>query len=359
VDFSKGGVHTRGEILSQPRCWADCFEGLDSKGQLKEVGKRWTPPSEWVFIGCGSSYYVALGAAATWTALTGQLARAIPASELLLFPQLVISKDRPCQPVLISRSGNTSEMVKAAEVLEVQHNIRTVAISCASHQKLEAISALTIYQSPADEQSTVMTRSFTSMLLGLQALAAERGKQKEFADGLRRLPNQMAPRMEEISSRVVEFVESHTFADYVYLGQGPFFGIANEGMLKVKETSCSYGQCFHTLEFRHGPKAIVSPETLVTFLLSETGYDAEREVLEEVKGLGATTMVITNHADNAARRAADFLIELKLDVPEYARLAAYIITGQFLGLYTGLKKGYDPDSPRNLSRAVILNDSKS
>jgi glucosamine--fructose-6-phosphate aminotransferase (isomerizing) len=359
VESSTGGTHTRSEILSQPRCWADCFKALDANAQLQQVGKRWTPPPDWVFIGCGSSYYVALGAAASWTALTGQPARAVPASELLLFPDLVLRESRPCQPVVISRSGHTSEALRVAEFLEAQRNIRTLAISCATHQKLEEISTLTIYQLPADEQSTVMTRSFTSMLLGLQALAAEQAKQKEFAAGLRRLPARMAPRMEELAGRVEQFVKTHTFADYVYLGQGPFFGIANEGMLKVMEMSCSYGQCFHTLEFRHGPKSIVGPETLVTFLLSESGYEAECEVLEEVKGLGATTLVIANQADGAARRAADFLVELQLDVPEYARLAAYIIPGQFLGLYTGLKKGFDPDRPRNLSRAVILNDRNS
>jgi glucosamine--fructose-6-phosphate aminotransferase (isomerizing) len=354
VELPTAGVHTLREILSQPRCWADCFAALDSQDQLRQVGKQWTPPAEWIFIGCGSSYYVALGAASTWTALTGQSARAIPASELLLFPQLVLSEARPCQPVLISRSGHTSEVLKAAEILEMRHNIRTLAISCTTHQPLEEISTLTLYLLPADEQSTVMTRSFTSMLLGLQALGAERGKQKEFAAALRRLPSQMAPLMEDLSQRVATFVDDHTFADYVYLGQGPFFAIANEGMLKVKEMSCSYGQCFHTLEFRHGPKAIVGPETLVTFLLSETGSEAECEVLEEVKGLGATTLVVANRADRAVRQAADFLVELQLDVPEFARLAAYIITGQLLGLYTGLKKGYDPDRPRNLSRAVIL-----
>ena len=201
-----------------------------------------------------------------------------------------------------------------------------------------------------------MTRSFTSMLLGLQALAAERGDQGEFAAALRRLPGQMEPRMEELPRRIEEFVDTHTFVDYVYLGQGPFFGIANEGMLKVTETSCSYGQCFHTLEYRHGPKASVGPEVLVSFLLSESGYEAEREVLEEIKGLGATTLVVANYADEAVRRAANFLVELQLDVPEFARLAAYIVPGQLLGLYTGLKKGHDPDRPRNLSRAVILSE---
>jgi glucosamine--fructose-6-phosphate aminotransferase (isomerizing) len=126
-------------------------------------------------------------------------------------------------------------------------------------------------------------------------------------------------------------------------------------MLKIKEMSCSYAQCFHTLEFRHGPKSIVSPDTLVTFLLSETGYEAEREVLEEVKGLGGVILAVANRADSATRRAADFVVELNLDVPEYAGIAAHIFTGQLLGLMTGLKKGLDPDRPRNLTRAVILN----
>jgi glucosamine--fructose-6-phosphate aminotransferase (isomerizing) len=151
-----------------------------------------------------------------------------------------------------------------------------------------------------------------------------------------------------------EFVRTHDFADYVFLAQGPLSGIASEGQLKVAEMSCSYSQMFHTLEFRHGPKAVVGPETLVTFLLSETAHDAEREVLEEVKQLGATTLVITNRADAVTRNCADLLVELNLDLPEYNRLIAYTLPLQLLGLYTGLKKGFDPDQPRNLSRAVIL-----
>jgi glucosamine--fructose-6-phosphate aminotransferase (isomerizing) len=309
-----------------------------------------------VFIGCGSSYYIALAAAASWTALTGLRARAAPASEVLLFPGLVLSEATSCQPVLISRSGHTSEVLKAAELLERRHNLRTLAITCATHQPLEQISTATLYLLPADEQSTVMTRSFTSMLLGLQALAAGWGKQEGFAAALRKLPGLTAPWLQALAGRVQEFVETHDFADYVFLAQGPYLGLASEAMLKVKEMSCSYAQCFHTLEFRHGPKAIVSPQTLVTFLLSESGYEAEREVLEEVKGLGGATLVVTNRADATTRRAADFLVELELEVEEYARLAAFVLPGQLLGLYLGLKKGYDPDRPRHLSRVVILND---
>jgi glucosamine--fructose-6-phosphate aminotransferase (isomerizing) len=98
----------------------------------------------------------------------------------------------------------------------------------------------------------------------------------------------------------------------------------------------------------------VSPETLVTFLLSESAYHAEREVLEEMKGYGATTLVVANRADDRVRRSADLLFELRLDVPELARLGAYAFAGQLLGYYTGMRKGLDPDNPRNLSRIVIL-----
>src|SRR5438046_8902108 len=102
--------------------------------------------------------------------------------------------------------------------------------------------------------------------------------------------------------------------------------------------SVSSAQSFPTLEFRHGPKSIVSPKTLLFFLLSEQGYDSECDVLQEMKGLGATILTIANHADKRARESSDLLIELGFDLPELARLAPYVFAGQFAGLYTGLKK---------------------
>jgi len=347
------GAHTRSEILSEPRCWAACLEALQQSGEIEAALRRLPARSDWLFIGCGSSFYVALAAASTWTALTGQRARAIPASELLLFPSLVLCAES-CQPVLISRSGATSEVLKAAEYLESTENIRTLAITCVGGHRLEEISTATLHLLPADEQSMVMTRSFTSMLLGLQALAATFAKQAVFLESLQKLPALAQAALDSLPSRIQQFVDTHDFADYVFLGQGPFYGVASESMLKVKEMSCSYSQVFHTLEFRHGPKSIASPDTLVSFFLSESGYEAECEVLEEIKGLGGTTLVVANAADNRARRSADFLVELNLGVPEYVRLTSYVFAGQLLGLLTGLKKGLDPDRPRNLSRAVVL-----
>jgi glucosamine--fructose-6-phosphate aminotransferase (isomerizing) len=348
------GANTRAEIFSQPQCWKACFQALKESQQIEKLAAKILPDTDCLFIGCGSSYYISQAAAASWQLITGSPARAIPASELLLFPDLVLNAYRPCQPILVSRSGNSSEVVRAAEYLERQRNIRTLAISCGEHQPLDEISSATLYLLPADEKSVVMTRSFSSMLLGAQTLAAQVAKRQEVAEGIRRIPDRVQTALDSVHERIEQFVESYTFADYVFLGQGPLFGIASEGQLKVKEMSCSYAQVFHTLEFRHGPKAIVGPETLLTFLLSESGYEEECKVLEEMKALGATTLVIANQADDAAKQNADFLIELHLDAPECVRQVGYLVPCQLLGLYTGLKKGYDIDNPRNLSRAVIL-----
>jgi len=348
------GTHTLDEILSQPRCWRECFKAL--AGQIPAVRGKFAEPAEALFIGCGSSHYIAQAAASGWTHLTGFQARAVPASELLLFPELVLPNSHTRRPILISRSGHTSEVLKAAQFLELERNIRTLAVSCSTHQPLMEISTDSLLLTAADEQSMVMTRSFTSMLLGLELLAASVGERTADAESLARLADRTEPLFEGLRARVEEFVATHEFADYVFLAQGPFFGVASEAMLKVKEMSCSYAQCFHTLEFRHGPRAIAGPETLVTFFLSEAGREAETEVLEEVKGLGAVTFVVANRADAAVRRAADFLVEWELDLPEFVRPAAFVVAAQVLGFYTGIKKGFDPDQPRNLSRVVILND---
>ena len=345
------GVHTIAEILSEPATWKSCLEFVQNSPTIKSLNEKLPRDIEWLFIGCGSSFYLAQAAATSWTILTGEKTRAIPASEITLFPQLF---PVPCQPALITRSGHTSEVLQAAEYLESSLNLRTLAITCGTDTPIQKIASHCIILPFADEKSTVMTRSFTSMLLTLQSLAAIRGDRRDFLDQLRDLPDEVAERMSAIQSTIKSLVDARSFADYVFLGQGPFFGIAQESMLKVKEMSRSYAQSFHTLEFRHGPKAIVSPETLITFIISETAFDAEVAVLEEIKKLGGSTLVVSNAGNSAIRGAADYLIELSLDVPEAARAAASVIPGQLLGFYTGIKKGLNPDEPRNLSRVVML-----
>jgi glutamine---fructose-6-phosphate transaminase (isomerizing) len=351
----KPGFYTEAEIHSQPRRWAESLRGLEANPQVGRILREFSGSGRWLFIGCGSSYYVALAAAASWRAVTGLPAQALPASELLLFPDLVFDQGPPPRPVLFSRSGTTSEVLKAGEYLNAR-GIPFLAVTCTAGEQLDKLAAATLWPSAASEKSTVMTLSFTSMLVAIQFLAAKFAGNARFLDSLCRMPEALDPWVEKTSRAVKSFVESRDFADYVWLGQGPYYGLACEGALKINEMSLSYTQSFHSLEFRHGPKSIVGPETLIMFQLSAAGFEQELGVLEEVKDLGGTTLAVTHVADARVRRAADLAVELPLEGHEYAGLAPRIVPAQLLGLYTGLKKGLDPDNPRNLSRVVILED---
>jgi len=70
--------------------------------------------------------------------------------------------------------------------------------------------------------------------------------------------------------------------------------------------------------------------------------------------LFAGLLIFLRGREESAEFVAGYLIELSLDVPEAARAAAAVVAGQLLGFYTGMRKGFDPDQPRNLSRVVML-----
>ncbi|MGA2418729.1 MAG: SIS domain-containing protein [Candidatus Acidiferrum sp.] len=345
--------HTWNEIRSQGEVWKSVLSELQQSAVVREILETSAPRTKWIFVGCGTSYYLAEAAATSWTMLTGLPARALPSSEVLLFPHLLRAERTGVQAVAISRSGKTSETLRATVILQRELQIPTFGITCEAGSELAAICAQTIALRACDEKSTVMTQSFTSMLLSLQFLAARRAGKEQFIEELSDMAGRFSPRIAGIAEKIETFVMKHDFEDFVFLGQGAFHGIAREAALKVMEMSCSYSQFFHTLEFRHGPKAIVSPATCLMFFLSDSGLPAETEVLAEMKELGGTTIAVCNRASAAIHASADLTLEMN-GASELAWLSPCVVPGQLLGLFTGIKKGLNPDQPKNLTRVVVL-----
>jgi glucosamine--fructose-6-phosphate aminotransferase (isomerizing) len=345
---------TWNEIVSQGTVWQTVLAELERNKTAERILGMDSANGSWLFVGCGTSFYLAQAAANSWTAITGESARAVPASEILLYPHLTKVNGGQTRAIVISRSGRTSEAVRAAQVLRQELRTHTIGITCAENSELQAQCDATIVLSPADEKSTVMTRSFTSMLISLQYLAARHAKGEKFVEALKSMARAFPGKFSSIASEMESFVAKREFDDFVFLGQGPFHGLAQEAALKVMEMSCSYSQFFHTLEFRHGPKSIVSPKTCLMFFLSHAGQKDEAEVLAEMKDLGGVTIAVCNRADQRTKAAADLLIEFNLPETELALLAPYIVPGQVMGFFNGLRKGLNPDEPKNLTRVVIL-----
>lgn len=343
-------IKTLQEIRRQPETWRACLQQLRPIDPEQLIGKFHPKQYPWVFVGCGTSYYLAQAAAASFTLLTGKQAQALPASEILLYPQLSIPAAESVFPVLISRSGHTSEILAVAEVLQ-SRGIEFLALTCDGNEL--ATMTPRVLQLPAKEESTVMTSSFTSMLLAMQFLAAKLGGKPEFLDALEQVPSLVDKCLVRYEGALEKFAERF-FDDVAVLGQGPLYPIASEVALKVMESSSSYAQYFHTLEFRHGPKSIINERALVIGLIGEETEAQEVRVLREMKELGASTIAIANHATDAVRDAAGLVVELSSSLPSLSLLIAYVVWGQLFGSFVGLAKGLNPDEPINLTRVVTF-----
>jgi glucosamine--fructose-6-phosphate aminotransferase (isomerizing) len=348
------GHHTLREILSQPAMWAETYANLARHGAIERLAGQFSASTPWLFVACGSSYYLSQLICAIWSRDFGFRCSAVAASELLFAPDETLRGSEARQVVFISRSGETTEVLRAAEILKRHADIRTLGVSCNPSSPLERLCTSTFTLPWADEKSTVMTRSFTSILLSFQRLGAQLKGDTQLAASLNHLPKTAQPWLDANADRIRQFAAKRRFADFVFLGQGAHYWLAQEAALKVTEMSASYAQAYHSLEFRHGPRSIAGRDTLITFFVSDAAAKEETLLAAELKGLHAANLIIVNRATPELRAASDLLIPLDLELPEFARFAVTAIPAHLLGTAVGLRKGLDPDAPKNLTRAVVL-----
>ncbi len=340
-----GISHTETEILSQPEAWEQALEVCASEATLLEgLFKR--APGEVIFTGCGSTYYLSQAAAALYQTLTGQPARAVPAGDLLLNPQAYQARDASTLLVAVSRSGTTTETLRAVQSFRVRAADPVLVITNYGSSPLAELSDLTLAVSKGQEQSTAQTRSFASMYVaacGMSALAAGRKDLLEAMGGLpaagKRLIQQYGPAAQALGADL-------SFNRFYYLGSGTLYGLACEVNLKMKEMSLTDSEAFHFLEFRHGPMSMVSPQTMIAGLLSETNRTHEQQVLDEMQALGGRVFSL-------AESQADVNFDSRL--PEAVRGVLYLPALQLMALGRALAKGLDPDRPHNLSSVIQLN----
>ena len=137
------------------------------------------------------------------------------------------------------------------------------------------------------------------------------------------------------------------FKRVVYLGSGPFKGLAREAALKLMELSDgALVTAFDTaLGFRHGPKTIINAETLAVVFVSNDPltrlYDLD--IVQELRSdghSGAVVVISARPGDDAQVVIADMAGAVDADL-----LFPFIVPAQLFGLHVSLALGLTPDRP--------------
>lgn len=347
--MSERGIHTLAEILSQPLVWAKTLEAFEQQSPALIQAWRDSPPRQVLFIGCGSSYYLAQTAARLFRSLAGIPSHACPASELFLFPEQVLAGPEQTHLVAVSRSGTTTEVLQAVEQFRRLGGPAAWAITCYPESTLAQMVDGALAASAAQEKSLAQTRSFTSMLLLAQALAASLGRQETAV--LARLPDVGQALLAQTGALVAGIGDRPDLNQFFFLGSGALYGLASEAMLKIKEMSLSHSESYHFLEFRHGPKALVDSQSLVVGLLSAEAYAHEYPVLLEMGQLGAESLAL---APRTTASATTYSVTLDSELPDWALPVLYLPPLQLLAYHRAIRKGLDPDTPRHLQAVIHL-----
>jgi glucosamine--fructose-6-phosphate aminotransferase (isomerizing) len=327
--------HTEREILSQPEVWQQTLAALDPVSFLGAVDGI----SDIVVTGCGSTHYLAMTAAALLRD-TGRRALALPASELLDVAQPQLTDPAGTLLLAISRSGTTTETVRAVEHFRGFGGRRVAAITCYPDSTLAKKADVAWVAPAAAEQSVAQTRSFTSMTLLVSALVgALRGAD---LGALHRLPNVGAAILAHSRSSMAGLAADLGIEAFYFLGSGPLYGIASEAMLKLKEMSLTASEAYHALEFRHGPMSMCDSSATVVALLSKSRRALEQAVLDDIAPFGAHLVTVGSDA------------QIPPTLPEWATPALYLLPLQLLALERALSKGLDPDNPRHLTAVIHL-----
>ncbi len=334
--------------MSQPDVWEEALAAFDPQDPLLRSWLETGAFDRVIVTGCGSTYYLAL-TAARLLRQAGCHALACPASELLLHRWSVCLPGHHYLLLSVSRSGATSETVSAQEQFKSRIGGTVITITCDSRSPLAAGADLSFAINAAEEKSVAQTRSFSSMLLVIQQLAALIASHDLAAS--RSLPSFCRHLLERYGNLAQALGEDSTIQKFFFLGSDALYGIACEAMLKMKEMSLSYSEAYHTLEFRHGPMSMIGEDSLVIGLISPEAAKHEIRVLDEMAEMGAKVMAIARaHIENHQ------YVRLPADLPGWCTPVLYLPVLQLLAYHRALVKGCDPDQPHNLSAVVSLDD---
>lgn len=88
--------------------------------------------------------------------------------------------------------------------------------------------------------------------------------------------------------------------------------------------------------------------------MSEAAREYELKVAEEMKGYGATVLLLVTERDEDTH-FADAVFEVGgKNLSDDARSVLYMPVLQYIGYYTAMNKGVNPDMPRNLTQVVKI-----
>ena len=356
------------EIHEQPRSIEDSIRGrvnlktgLIKMSGIDEHEERWKTAQRILIVACGTSWHAGLVAEYLFEDFARIPVEVEYASEFRYRNPIIYPSDIV---IAISQSGETADTLAALghAQSQKQHTLAVLNVPNSSMDRLADTTCLT-YAGP--EIGVASTKAFTAQLWVLMRLVIEAGigrgtfsadEAKDLMAHMTMLPSYIDETLacETLIKKAAQRLKNASSA--LYLGRGPFYPLALEGALKLKEISYIHAEGYAAGEIKHGPIALIEPGTPVVVLApSGSFFDKTASAIEEVLARGADTLIITDPAGHHQLNARQKPYALVLpQTPEALTPFTQAVALQLLAYHVALLKGKNVDLPRNLPKSVTV-----
>jgi glucosamine--fructose-6-phosphate aminotransferase (isomerizing) len=266
--------------------------------------------------------------------------------------------------IAITQSGETTDTIAAVKYAK-QYGTKIIAITNVVGSSITRLADYTIITQAGPEIGVAATKTFMVQLTSLALIALSVGEMTKFRnsdeilkkrkslDKLPELVSEVISRNEERARRIASIL--YEKPSLLFLGRGISISTAEEGALKLKEIAYNHAEAYSAGESKHGPIALVQKEYPVIFIAPSD--DTRNRIvgnIMEMKARGATIVSVISKDDNEIASLSDYVFAIPGMVEAEFSVMPYIVPLQLFSYYMALRKGYDPDKPRNLAKSVTV-----
>jgi glutamine---fructose-6-phosphate transaminase (isomerizing) len=262
----------------------------------------------------------------------------------------------------ISQSGETRDTIHAIRLAR-DSGARTIAITNMMGTQITQEVEKVLYTRAGIEMSVAATKTFTAQvtllyLLGLK-LAQVRGTLTE--DEIATLLAEVVALPDKLSAYldgdhpIEEIAQRHYRKPFfLYLGRHIGLPLCLEGALKLKEISYIPTEAYSAGEMKHGPIALLDPQTPVVCIATDSHvYDKVVSNIQEVRARGAEVIAIATDGNEDIQHHADDVVYVPRTHP-FLQAALAVVPLQLLAYRIARLRGLNVDQPRNLAKTVTV-----
>jgi len=336
------------EIYDQPRAARDLLAWLADSAQVERFLEAMHGDRPVFLVGSGTSFHACLLGSYYLGQIAGKPAIATLPAQFIEQYGPALGPDTTA--VFVSQSGETKDVLNAVNLARAR-DMRVLGILNVLGSTLMDAADLYLPLNCGHEMSVAATKTFLNQSLLFLYLAQRlaRADTRQLA----RLPDLLGQTLEQVSASLDRVTERlAAWNDLYYLGYGLTHPVALEGALKLKEITYAHCEGMLSSEFKHGPLSAVQPGYPVVFISAPKDVEMIINHVNEVTCRAGVAIAIAEPDERLASNVQEYL-----EVPpagDWINPLLASVATQLIAYRMSVKRGIDPDFPRNLSKTMTV-----